>query len=151
MKLENQPWMSGRTPPPTTIIMKMPLAWAVYLPSPSVARLKILAHMIEVQRPQSTSSRALIGTVADQNLKFIMSNSGMLMVLVLGMNMAARISIMATLVVQSISWRDDTLPAMKPETRRPQSISSQYIAATAPPIMAALATRPAPFSVPSDK
>jgi len=34
-------WMSGRTPPPTTIIIKMPDAAAEYLPSPSVARLKI--------------------------------------------------------------------------------------------------------------
>ena len=59
--------MSGSTPPPTTIIMKMPLAAAVYLPRPSVARLNTHDHITEVQRPHSTSSKALRGTVSISN------------------------------------------------------------------------------------
>ena len=58
---------TGNTPPPTTIIIKMPDAWAVYLPSPSVAKLKIEAHMTDVNKPQSTSSRAVSGTVVEVN------------------------------------------------------------------------------------
>ena len=60
-------WISGNTPPPTTIIMKIPDAAAVYLPNPSVARLKIEDHITDVHKPQRTSRSAATGTVVIWN------------------------------------------------------------------------------------
>ena len=65
--------------------------------------MKIEAHMMEVHRPQSTSSRALTGTTAEVNEKVMMENSGIVTVVVLGMNIAARMSTMPTKVVHSMS------------------------------------------------
>ena len=44
--------------------MKIPEAFAVYLPRPSVERLKIPPHMIDVQRPQRKINTQDNGTVA---------------------------------------------------------------------------------------
>ena len=44
--------------------MKIPEAIAVYLPSPSTARLKIPPHMIDVQSPQSAKNMIPTGTVS---------------------------------------------------------------------------------------
>ena len=57
-------WISGMTPPPTTIVMNSPEAVAVYFPSPSVARLKITPHMTEVQIPQRMMNSTFTGTSA---------------------------------------------------------------------------------------
>ena len=84
-------WTTGNTPPPTTIIIKIPDAWAVYLPRPSVARLKMEAHITEVNRPQSTSNRAVRGTVVEVIVPSRMEISGMLTVTLFGVKMAARI------------------------------------------------------------
>ena len=37
-------WIKGMSPPPTTMVINSPDAVAVYLPKPSVARLKITAE-----------------------------------------------------------------------------------------------------------
>ena len=131
--------------------MKMPDACAVYFPSPSVARLKIEAHITEVQRPTKTKRRALIGTMTKLSSLFMISKIGIFTVIDFGVKIAARIRTIAVAVVQSINVREETLPAMKPAIKRPISMSSQYIAATAPPIVAALVTdsgfTQAPFTV----
>ena len=54
--------MRGITPPPTTIVINIPDAAAVYLPKPSTARLNIPPHMTDVQRPQRTINRHFTGT-----------------------------------------------------------------------------------------
>ena len=103
--------------------MKMPDAWAVYLPSPSVARLKMEAHMMEVQRPHSTMSNALTGTMVMSKEEPV--NKGMSTVIDFGASMAAIIKTMPTALVQSIMVRDDILSAMNPAMNRPTSINSQ--------------------------
>ncbi len=110
-------------PPPTTIIMKMPLAFSVYLPSPSVARLKMQLHMTEVQRPQSTMRMALIGSWTI--VKLVPVNTGMLPVMVLGRRMARMMSSMAVPLTVIIITRLDTLEAMRLETKRPTSMRNQ--------------------------
>ncbi len=110
-------------PPPTTIIMKMPLAFSVYLPSPSVARLKVQLHITEVQRPQSTMRMALSGSFTTAKLEPV--NTGMLPVTVFGMRMATMMSSMATPLTTIIMVRLDTLAAIRLERKRPQSIRNQ--------------------------
>ena len=80
----------------------MPDAWAVYLPSPSVARLKIEAHMTDVNKPQSTSSRAVSGTVVEVMVPSRMEINGMLTVTLFGVKMAAKIRIIQAKVAISI-------------------------------------------------
>ena len=113
------------------------------------------AHITDVNRPQSTSSKAVRGTVVEVMVPSRIEMSGMLTVTDFGVKIAARMRIMQANVAISISVRDDTLPAMKLEHRRPTNISSQYIAATAPPIVAALSTDSgfvqAPLAVVSDR
>ena len=138
-------WMSGNTPPPTTIIMNIPEACAVYLPRPSVARLNIDAHITEVQSPQSTRNKALSGTTVISNELPV--KSGMEAVIVFGDIMARTTRTMPAPDVHSISTFDDTLSAIKPEMNRPTSISNQYVPATKPPMAAALAMIPAPLSL----
>ena len=65
-------WTNGMMPPPQTRVMKIPEAAAVYLPSPSVERLKIEPHMMEVQRPQRVRNSRLRGAlpmVTDSGMK----------------------------------------------------------------------------------
>lgn len=62
-------------PPPTTIVMKRPDALAVYLPRPSVARLKMPPHMTEVHRPQSRRKRHFMGTSPLVMLRNLISGS----------------------------------------------------------------------------
>ena len=95
----------------------------MYLPSPSVARLKMLDHMIEVQRPQNTMRIALSGSVTTWKPEPV--NTGMEPVMLFGKNIARRMRIMAAPLVTTIMARLDTLEAMKEEMRRPTSISSQ--------------------------
>ena len=106
-------------------------------------------------RPHSTSNKAVIGTVVDVMVPSRMEINGMLTVTLLGVKIAAKIRIMQAKVAMSISWREETFPAMKLEQSLPTSIRSQYIAATAPPIVAALRTESgfshAPLAVVSDK
>ena len=144
---------NGINPPPTTIIMKIPEAWAVYLPRPSVARLKIEDHMIEVQRPQSTRNMAAIGTVTIWN--DVPVNTGISTVVDLPRSTARTIKIIPAPLAIIIIMRLDTLSAIKLEQRRPTSIRSQYVPATKPPIAAAFAKavplmKPPPFAVVSE-
>ena len=138
----------GRRPPPTTIIMKIPDAAAEYLPNPSVARLKILLHIIEVQRPQRTNSNAAIGTVT--NVKEEPVNTGIDTVVDLPRTTAATIHTIPNIVVPIIIERLDTFPPIKLPMKRPTSISNQYVPATKPPTAAALPTKPAPFAEASE-
>ena len=108
----------------------MPLAFSVYLPRPSVARLKIDDHMMEVQRPQSTKRIAPRGKVTTWKLEPV--NTGSEPVMVFGRNMARRMRIMAVPVVVNIMARLETLEAMKLEMRRPTSIKNQYVPAAKP-------------------
>ena len=107
---------------------------AVYLPRPSVAKLKMLAHMTDVQRPQRTRNKALMGTCAISKLEPL--NIGMLVIVSRGENTAQAMRMMATDEVNVISVLLDTLPAMKEEMVRPTSISNQYIPATKPAMAA---------------
>ena len=116
-------WMRGNTPPPTTIIMKMPEAAAVYLPRPSVARLKMQLHITDVHKPHNTSNNALRGTSCISKAEPV--NNGMVVVWSLPTNMAPRMSNMPSEVTTTIMVRDDTLLAIAPPTMRPTSISNQ--------------------------
>ena len=70
----------------------------------------------------------------------MMLKSGIDTVFVFGQRIAMRMSNIPREVVQSMSVREETFPAMNPAKKRPTSISNQYMAATAPPIVAALTT-----------
>ena len=144
---------NGIKPPPTTIIMKIPEAWAVYLPRPSVARLKILGHMIEVQRPQSTKNMAEIGTVTNWNEEPV--NTGISTVVDLPRSTAKRMNSIPAPLATIIIERLETLLAMKLEHKRPTNMSNQYVPATKPPIAAAFAKaaplmKPPPLAVVSE-
>lgn len=56
------PCIAGIIPPPHIITIKNPEAFAVYLPNPWVARLKIPPHITEVHKPQRTQSIVNKGT-----------------------------------------------------------------------------------------
>ena len=79
--------------------------------------------MTDVHNPQSTSSRALTGTVTIVNEEPV--NTGIDVVEVLDENIATNMSTIATSDTVIIMARLDTLSAMKPATKRPTSISSQ--------------------------
>ena len=106
---------SGIRPPPTTIIMKMPEAISLYLPRPSVQRLKIAPHMIEVQIPQAAMKTHLRGTAEPL----------MVMLRLSGMKIAMRSRRMATEETAIICVRVETLPLMALLAKRPTIISSQ--------------------------
>ena len=110
-------------PPPTTIIMKIPDADAVYLPKPSVARLKILAHITLVHKPQSTNNKALIGTVTMS--KLLPVKTGIDTVMLLPRTIATMINPIAIVVVIIINVRLETLSAMNPVLKRPTNIKNQ--------------------------
>ena len=137
-------WNKGSSPPPTTIIIKIPEAAAEYLPSPSVARLKILLHMIEVQRPQSTNNSAATGTTTIWN--DVPVKTGIETVVDLPKTIAKTINIIPVIVVIIIIERLETLPPMKLPMKRPTNIKNQYVPATKPPIAAAFVNKPAPFA-----
>src|SRR5574344_727718 len=128
--------------------MKIPDAAAEYFPNPSVARLKILLHIIDVQRPQRTNSNAAIGTVTNVNEEPV--NTGIDTVVVLPRTIAAMISTIPSVVVPIIIVLLDTLPPIKLPMKRPTSINNQYVPATKPPTAAALPTKPAPFAEASE-
>ena len=142
-------WIRGNTPPPTTIIMKIPDAAAVYLPNPSVARLKIEDHITDVHKPQRTSRSAATGTVVIWNDSPV--NTGISIVVDLPKTIAATTRIIPTHDVVTIIVLLDTRFAMKPAVKRPTSIKNQYVAATVPAIEAALPKIPPPFSVVSER
>ena len=58
------PWSSGRMAPPTTPIMKTPVAMLVYLPRCAVASVKMAPHMIEWNSPTMTRIQGLSNTMA---------------------------------------------------------------------------------------
>ena len=103
--------------------MKIPDAEAVYLPRPSVARLKIQAHITLVQSPTRTSSRAQIGTTTI--LKELPVNTGIETVVSLPRSMAITISSIAIEVAHIIRVRLETLSAMNPALNLPTSIKNQ--------------------------
>ena len=102
--------------------------------------MKMDAHITEVHRQTSTSNNALSGTVFISTEPSRIFTSGMVVVTLFGVRMAAMMSTIPKEVQNSIIWREDTLPPMALATIRPTSISSQYMAATAPPMVAALST-----------
>ena len=114
---------NGSRPPPTTIIIKMPDAAAEYFPRPSVARLKMQLHMIDVHKPQSTNNRAAIGTITILN--DVPVNTGIETVVDLPRIMAKMMSIIPATVVIIIIERLETLPPMKLPMKRPTSIRNQ--------------------------
>lgn len=103
--------------------MKIPEAAAVYFPSPSVAKLKIDVHMMEVQRPQSTKRTAAIGTTTV--LKDEPEKTGIETVTVFPKKIAKTINTIATEVAIVIIALLETLFAMKLEQKRPTSIRNQ--------------------------
>src|SRR5690554_4825115 len=132
------PWIAGRIPPPQTIVMKIPAAAGVYLPNPSTARLNILPHIIEVQRPTNTKNSALIGTSAKPNERAPsadLCNTGSSTRLVVDEKIAARTSTNPTIERElSIVLLDTLLPSDAP-TKRPINIRNQYVPVTNPPIV----------------
>ena len=113
----------GSTPPPTTIIIKIPEAAAEYFPSPSVARLKMLDHMTDVHKPHSTNKAAATGTVTIWKVEPV--NTGMSTATDLPRSIAARIRSIPKVDVAIIMVLLDILSAIKPAVKRPTSISNQ--------------------------
>ena len=103
--------------------MNIPEADAVYLPSPSVARLKIHAHITLVQRPQSTKKSAQMGTVTMLNDDPV--NTGIDTDELFPKNIAMMMNVMASVVVQTIKVRLEILSAIKPVQKRPINIRNQ--------------------------
>ena len=101
----------------------MPDAAAEYFPRPSVARLKMQLHMIDVHKPQSTNNRAAIGTITILN--DVPVNTGIETVVDLPRIMAKMMSIIPATVVIIIIERLETLPPMKLPMKRPTSIRNQ--------------------------
>src|SRR5574344_169330 len=81
-------------PPPQTIVIKRPEAAAVYLPSPDVARLKMLPHITEVQRPTKIKNIIPTGTSAKPNDMSDLK-TGILTITSVGIKMANSTSIIA--------------------------------------------------------
>ena len=104
--------------------MKIPEAWAVYLPRPSTARLKIPPHITEVQRPQSTRNIALAGTSAIEKPSAALY-AGIEIRMLAGRRIAMAIRTMAVIDTTMSCTRLDTLPEMTLDTRRPTSMRSQ--------------------------
>lgn len=135
--------ISGKIPPPTTIIIKIPEACAVYFPKPSVARLKIQGHIIEVHNPTKTNNIALSGICVISNELPV--KSGIDVITVLGTIMAQTTSNMLIAVAVISNVRDEILAATKLTNVLPINIINQYVPATKPPIAAAFNAKPAPF------
>ena len=102
---------NGKIPPPTTIIIKIPEACAVYLPKPSTARLKIPPHIMDVHKPQSTKNRALTGTEAISN-PFSTLYPGIETVISFGVKIAINIKQIAVAETTINCVRVATLPLM---------------------------------------
>src|SRR5690554_756104 len=119
--------------------MKIPEAAGVYLPKPSTARLNILPHIIEVQRPTRTKNSALIGTSAKPNESAPaadLCNTGNSTKLVVGENIAAKTNTNPTNEsVESMVLLETLLPNDAP-TSLPISIRNQYVPVTKPPMVA---------------
>ena len=113
----------GSTPPPTTIIIKIPEAAAEYLTSHSVAKLKMLDHITEVHRPQSTSKRAATGTVTSWNDEPV--NTGIDIVVLLPRTIANSMRKMPRLAVAIIMALLEILSAINPAEKRPTSMRNQ--------------------------
>ena len=103
--------------------MKIPEACSVYLPRPSTARLKILPHINDVQRPHNTRNSASSGTSRMMNSPLM--KPGMVTRTVDGIRIAASTSTMAISDTAVSCLRVDTFELMAELTRRPTSISSQ--------------------------
>ena len=131
-------------PPPQTSAMKIPEAFSVYLPNPSTAKLKMPPHMTEVQRPTSTSSAALTGTLTSPKPSAPLKTGRLTGTF--GANMAPSVSSRpAEDTTISMLFADTLLPIIAPRSR-PTSISSQYVAATEPAIASTFTPLPSTFS-----
>ena len=113
---------NGKIPPPTTIIIKIPEACAVYLPKPSTARLKIPPHIMDVHKPQSTKNRALTGTEAISN-PFSTLYPGIETVISFGVKIAINIKQIAVAETTINCVRVATLPLMTLLAERPTNMS----------------------------
>ena len=101
----------------------MPEAFAVYLPRPSVARLKIPPHITDVQRPQRKMNTQDNGTFA--SVIVMKPRSRFSVVSMLPVNMAATISMIPTEDTVISCVRVDTFPEIAVLVARPTSMSSQ--------------------------
>ena len=108
----------------------MPDAAAVYLPSPSTARLKIAPHMTEVQRPQRMSRRILTGT-ASMPKDMSDLNTGILTI-DCGRSMALMTSSAAMVVVAMSIVLLDIYPPIEAPMNRPTSMRNQYVPTMVP-------------------
>ena len=142
--------MSGIMPPPTTIIMNIPDASAVYLPNPSTERLNMHDHITEVHNPQSIRSKAAIGRLSTANALPV--NTGIAKVILLPDIIAVNVNNEAMDAVAVSILRLEILSAIIPPKNLPTSIRNQYVAATNP--AAAVASpnpEPPPLAVVSER
>ena len=105
-------------------------------------------HMTEVQRPQSTNSKAESGTCTIPKPEPV--KTGIETLDETGESMAPMTRRIATLATTISCVLLDTVPLMKLDTNLPISIRNQYVPATKPATVAAVAgSKPAPFAEPS--
>ena len=107
------------------MVMNIPLAIAVYFPSPSTARLKMPPHITLVHRPTNTKAKMLTGTSVQIRLRLAQSTPGTLVVMDAGANMPKRIRMMLIVAAVVIIARLETLPPIAPPIKRPTSIINQ--------------------------
>ena len=107
------------------MVINSPDAVAVYLPKPSVARLKITPHITDVHKPQRMMNNTLAGTSASMKQLWERSGTVRLILLASGMKIATKRNRSATHEVTVSCVRDETFPLMNALTKRPTSIKSQ--------------------------
>ena len=104
--------------------MKIPEAAAVYLPKPSVAKLKIPPHITEVQSPQRVKSITVTGTSARLKDIFLL-NTGMFTNKSVGRNIAMSTkSNPKEATKESIALLENLAPKVPP-INRPMNIKNQ--------------------------
>src|SRR5690554_1515099 len=113
-------------PPPQTKVLNIPVAAGVNLPNPSTARLNMLPHMIDVQKPTSTMNMALMGICTNPNDRPPSDvNAGNVTSMLVGEKIAARINNNPTNeVVESMALLEILLPREAP-INLPANMKSQ--------------------------
>ncbi|EJX02534.1 hypothetical protein EVA_09363 [gut metagenome] len=113
------------TAQPNTIVIKIPLAIAVYLPRPSTAMLKIAPHITEVQRPTRRKAKIPTGTSCHTIVRLPQSTPGKLTFTSTGANIPNTTRAMVNVETVVIMARLLTLLPMLAPTKRPINIMNQ--------------------------
>ena len=103
--------------------MKIPEPIEVYLPRPSTARLKIVPHITEVQRPQRVKKITPTGTSTIPNP--VPVNTGIAPITSVGAKMPTSTKISASEATNESCTLLEILPPSRPPSRRPHIIRNQ--------------------------